>query len=134
MLTQATKRSKQREKIFQVLKRTSSHPTAEWIYERVKEQMPRISLGTVYRNLHILKSQGKIRELDFGEGLHRYDSMVQDHYHFVCEHCGQVADLDVPPQPDLHDRVRTSVAGEIRSHRLDFYGVCLDCIEKAQPS
>ncbi|MBI3786840.1 MAG: transcriptional repressor [Ignavibacteriales bacterium] len=52
-----TKRSRQREKIFQVLKRTTSHPTAEWVYERVREQIPRISLGTVYRNLHILKEQ-----------------------------------------------------------------------------
>ncbi|MBI3579969.1 MAG: transcriptional repressor [Ignavibacteriales bacterium] len=127
-----TKRSRQREKIFQVLKRTTSHPTAEWVYERVREQIPRISLGTVYRNLHILKEQGKIRELDFGEGLHRYDAMVEQHYHFVCQSCGVVKDLDVPPQQDLHQRVESAVAGTIRSHRLDFYGICNECVEQEQ--
>jgi Fur family peroxide stress response transcriptional regulator len=125
-----TKRSRQREKIFQVLKRTTSHPTAEWVYERVREQIPRISLGTVYRNLHILKEQGKIRELDFGEGLRRYDAMVEPHYHFVCEECGAVYDLDVPPQEDLNARVQGAVTGHIRTHRLDFYGICRECLNK----
>lgn len=125
-----TKRSKQREKIFQVLKKTTSHPTAEWVYERVREHIPRISLGTVYRNLHILKEQGKIRELDFGEGLRRYDAMVEQHYHFVCERCGAVTDLDVPPQQDLNLRIQPVIGGHIRTHRLDFYGVCRQCLEK----
>lgn len=126
-----TKRSRQREKILQVLKRTTSHPTAEWVYEQVRQQIPHVSLGTVYRNLHILTAQGKIRELDFGEGLHRYDATTEQHYHFVCEQCGVVRDLSVPPQNDLHDRVRNVVPGRVRTHRLDFFGVCNDCQEKA---
>ncbi|MBM4161967.1 MAG: transcriptional repressor [Ignavibacteria bacterium] len=123
-----TKRSRQREKIFQVLARTTSHPTAEWLYERVREQIPRISLGTVYRNLHILKDQGKIRELDFGEGLRRYDATIEQHYHFVCERCGRVRDLDITPLEDLHPRVQPHVPGTIRAHKLDFYGICTDCL------
>ncbi len=126
-----TKRSKHRERIYQVLMQTTSHPTAEWIYEQVREQTPRVSLGTVYRNLHILTAQGKIRELDFGEGLHRFDAMVDQHYHFVCEQCGVVKDLAVPPQNDLHDRVRDAVPGRISAHRLDFYGVCTNCLGKS---
>ena len=122
-----TKRSRQREKIFQILRRTTSHPTAEWIFEQVRQQMPRISLGTVYRNLHILSTQGRIRELDFGEGLHRYDATVEQHYHFICEQCGDVKDLAVPPQNDLHDRVRHAVSGVVTAHRLDFFGICADC-------
>ena len=77
--------------------------------------------------LHILTSQGRIRELDFGEGLHRYDAAVQQHYHFVCEQCGDVKDLAVPPQDDLHNRVRDAVSGSITGHRLDFFGICADC-------
>ncbi len=126
-----TKRSRQREKIYQVLKKTVAHPTAEWVYEQVRTQMPRVSLGTVYRNLHILTAQGKIQELDFGEGLHRYDATVNQHYHFVCEHCGIVMDLDVPPQQDLHDRVRDLVPGKVTGHRLDFFGVCTACLSKS---
>ena len=130
---QRTKRSKQREKIFQVLKRTRAHPTAEWVHERVREQIPHVSLGTVYRNLHVLKEQGKILELDFGEGFSRYDAFVEPHYHFVCESCGMVTDLEVPPQNDLHDRVRHSVSGSIHTHRLDFFGLCSACLEKEVP-
>ncbi|MCX6142327.1 MAG: transcriptional repressor [Ignavibacteriales bacterium] len=126
-----TKRSRQREKIYQVLKKTVAHPTAEWVHEQVRSQIPRISLGTVYRNLHILTAQGKIQELDFGQGLHRYDATVDQHYHFVCERCGVVRDLEVPPQQDLHDRVRGVVPGKITNHRLDFFGVCTDCLSKS---
>lgn len=126
-----TKRSRQREKIYQVLKKTVAHPTAEWVHEQVRSQIPRISLGTVYRNLHILTAQGKIQELDFGQGLHRYDATVDQHYHFVCERCGVIRDLEVPPQQDLHDRVRDVVPGKITNHRLDFFGVCTDCLSKS---
>jgi Fe2+ or Zn2+ uptake regulation protein len=125
-----TKRSRQREKILEVLKRTTSHPTAEWMYEQVRVLIPHVSLGTIYRNLHILTAQGKIRELDFGEGIHRYDGTVDPHYHFVCERCGTVTDLPVSPQSDIHDRVRDVVPGEVKSHRLDFFGVCTDCLAK----
>lgn len=125
-----TKRSRQRDKIFQVLRSTTSHPTAEWVHEHVREQIPRVSLGTIYRNLHILTAQGKIRELDFGEGIRRYDATVDQHYHFVCERCGTVKDLSVAPQNDIHDRVRDIVPGVIKSHRLDFFGVCFDCLAK----
>lgn len=125
-----TKRSRQRDKIFQVLRSTTSHPTAEWVHEHVREQIPRVSLGTIYRNLHILTAQGKIRELDFGEGIRRYDATVDQHYHFVCERCGTVKDLSVAPQNDIHDRVRDIVRGVIKSHRLDFFGVCFDCLAK----
>ena len=125
-----TKRSRQRERILQVLKRTTSHPTAEWVYEQVRQQIPHVSLGTVYRNLHILTAQAKIRELDFGEGLHRYDATVEQHYHFVCDQFGVVRDLAVPPQTDLNDRMRDIVPGDITAHRLDFYGICNDCLGK----
>jgi Fur family peroxide stress response transcriptional regulator len=127
---QGTKRSKQRERIFLTLKRTRQHPTAEWVYEQVREELPRISLGTVYRNLHVLKQQGKIQELDFGEGTRRYDAFTHEHYHFICEECGTVKDLEVPVQADINDRVKNIVAGVVRSHRLDYFGVCSDCLNK----
>ena len=126
-----TKRSRQREKIYQVLRRTTSHPTAEWVYEQVRAHIPHVSLGTVYRNLHILTAQGKIRELDFGEGHHRYDATVDRHYHFVCERCGTVDDLPIAPMDDLHGRVHDVVVGSIKSHRLDFFGICTNCLKKS---
>ena len=125
-----TKRSRQREKILFALRRTHAHPTAEWVFDHVREELPKISLGTVYRNLSILKDQGKIRELDFGEGLRRYDAVVDDHYHFVCERCGLVRDLAIAPEEDLNARHKDSVPGRIRTHRLDFFGICSDCLQQ----
>lgn len=125
----ATKRSKQREKIFQTVRRTQSHPTAEWVFEEVRQQMPRISLGTVYRNLGILKQQGRILELDFGGASRRYDAFVGEHYHFFCNECRKVLDLELPPQVDLNDRARMFVPGVVQSHRLDFFGTCSDCLQ-----
>jgi len=121
------KRSRQREHIYHVLKHTREHPTAEWIFEQVRADMPKISLGTVYRNLHLLAKQGKVRELDFGEGTKRYDAFLGQHYHFVCEVCGTVRDLEVPPLADVNERIQTLVPERIHSHRLDFYGTCSEC-------
>jgi Fur family peroxide stress response transcriptional regulator len=126
-----TKRSRQRDRIYQVLRSTRTHPTAEWVFGEVRHQMPRISLGTVYRNLHVLARQGKVKELDFGDGSRRYDAFTDDHYHFICERCGAVQDLDIPPQADLNDRARPYVSGSVRTHRLDFLGVCTDCLRRS---
>lgn len=127
MSTTGIKRSRQRERIYHVLRRTREHPTAEWIFERVREEMPKISLGTVYRNLHVLAKQGKVLELDFGEGTKRYDAFISPHYHFVCEKCGTVKDLEVPALDDVNDRIQELVPEQIHSHKLDFYGTCATC-------
>lgn len=127
MSSPGIKRSRQRERIFHVLRRTREHPTAEWIFERVREEMPRISLGTVYRNLHVLAKQGMVRELDFGEGTKRYDAFLSPHYHFVCELCGSVKDLEVDPLEDVNQRIQLLVPEQIHTHKLDFYGTCSKC-------
>jgi Fur family peroxide stress response transcriptional regulator len=107
-----------------------AHPTAEVVYEEVRRYLPHISLGTVYRNLHILARQGKVKELDLGDGARRYDAFVGDHYHFVCERCRRVFDLDVPPQPEIVERMKPFAPGEVRSYRLDFIGICNSCLQK----
>ena len=131
MEIQGNKRSRQRDRIYHILKRARDHPTAEWIFEHVRQEMPRISLGTVYRNLHVLARQGKVRELDFGEGTKRYDAFLGPHYHFVCEVCGTVRDLEVPPLNDVNNRIQELVPEQIRFHRLDFYGTCSECQQAA---
>ena len=131
MEIQGNKRSRQRERIYHALKRTRKHPTAEWLFERVRQEMPKISLGTVYRNLHVLAKQGKVRELDFGEGTKRYDAFLGPHYHFVCEVCGTVRDLEVPPMNDVNARIQELVPEQLRSHRLAFYGTCSECQQAA---
>jgi Fur family peroxide stress response transcriptional regulator len=122
------RRTKQRELILQALKGTKCHPTADWVYEKVREQLPSISLGTVYRNLRSLVEAGEVMELTFGSSFSRFDGNPENHYHFVCEECGQVSDLDLPLQEQLEKQLEACSSCKVYTHRLEFYGVCEECL------
>lgn len=123
--------SRQRAAILEVLKSTKSHPTADWIYEKVREKIPNISLGTVYRNLAVLKEMGKIMELKCGEKCSRYDGNPENHYHFICVNCGQVFDVEgVEVNKKIDQEVSEKNRWEVFHHCMEFYGLCSDCSEK----
>ncbi len=82
--------------ILEVVQGTDVHPTAEWIHRRVRRGAPRVSLGTVYRNLRLLAGEGLVREMADGRGLGRFDGNLGDHQHVICSDCGRISDLDVP--------------------------------------
>ncbi|MFW5998600.1 MAG: Fur family transcriptional regulator [Halanaerobiaceae bacterium] len=119
--------TKQRKKIMEVLKNTDSHPTADEIYDKVKEDIPNISLGTVYRNLNVLAEMGEIMILDYGSSYSRFDGNPKNHYHFKCENCGQVFDVDLDILDNLNQKLNSSTQFEVSHHRLEFYGLCPDC-------
>lgn len=119
--------TKQKRVILEVLKSTKTHPTADWVYEKVRKKIPSISIGTVYRNLNILKSQGEILELNFGKGFSRYDGTPENHYHFTCEVCGSVLDVESPVAHELDAFISDSMGVKVTRHRLEFYGVCGEC-------
>src|SRR2546430_1670149 len=79
------RRTRQLEQVFAALQGDHSHPFAHEIYRRVRQKLPRISLGTVYRNLHSLVEEGKIRTLLLDGQAARYDPETSEHDHFVCE-------------------------------------------------
>ncbi len=119
--------TKQRKKILEVLRSTTSHPTADWIYEQVKKDIPNISLGTVYRNLKVLKEMGEIMELCYGSSYSRFDGNPVNHYHFTCLECGRVMDVDVDIAEKLNKEAADAVDGEIEYHRTEFFGYCDKC-------
>lgn len=121
------KRSKQKEVILRILRGTSSHPTADWVYIRARKVMPRISLGTVYRNLRLLRDRGEIAELDFNGNASRFDSDVSDHYHFSCEECDQVFNVDEVVDKGLSKRVARETGFKVSRYQLEFYGLCSEC-------
>ena len=121
------RKSKQKEAILRVLKGTTSHPSADWVYEQVRREIPNISLGTVYRNLKLLKQEGEILELDLASTLSRFDGNSQDHYHFRCEKCGRVFDVDELVDKEIDDRVAQKTGFKVSHHRLEFRGLCKDC-------
>ena len=123
------RKSKQKQAVLRVVNGTTSHPTAKWIYEEVRQEIPDISLGTVYRNLKLLKREGKILELDFTT-LGRFDGNIYNHYHFRCERCGGMFDVDGPVDRLMDDRIAQKTGFNITHHRLEFRGLCKDCQSK----
>ncbi len=124
------KRSRQRERVLEVLKSTGSHPTATWIYDRLKEEFPGLSPGTVYRNLNILVEQGLARKIDFGSTFDRYDANTDPHYHFICERCGSIIDLEMPVDEELNRNVEKLSHHKANRHRIEFYGFCETCTKE----
>ncbi|MFC1912637.1 transcriptional repressor [Chloroflexota bacterium] len=126
-----SRKSKQKEVVLEVVKKAHSHPTANWVYEQVKQAIPNISLGTVYRNLKSLKQEGEIQELNFNGAMSRFDGITRNHYHFRCERCGCIFDLDEPVDETLNDRIVQRTDFEVVDHHLEFYGQCQDCLSRS---
>ena len=124
-----SRKSTQRDTILRVVKNTSSHPGADWVYEQVRKEIPNISMGTVYRNLRLLAQSGEIRQLDIAGSLSRFDGNSDNHYHFRCEKCGRLFDLDEPVDCSIEDRVARKTGFKVTTHHLELIGLCPDCQE-----
>jgi len=122
--------TKQREAILRALKNNRSHPTADQIYDVVRKRIPNISKGTVYRNLQVLREEGFISELSLNGTVSRYEEKQDRHYHFRCEKCGRVFDLDEPVDIEIDRRVSARTGLKVSSHCTEFWGVCKECQQK----
>ena len=122
-----SKRTKQKEAILSVLRSTTSHPTAHWLYAEVRKEIPNISLGTVYRNLRLLRESGEISEIDFNGTFSRFDGKPDNHYHFKCEKCSSIFDVGEPVNNEINERVARKTGFRISRHWLQFSGLCKEC-------
>jgi Fe2+ or Zn2+ uptake regulation protein len=119
--------TKQRQAVLDFLKVTYSHPTADQIYDEVRKKIPNISKGTVYRNLKVLQEMGLISELSHNGTVSRFEVKQESHYHFRCEKCGRVFDIDQPVDKELDRKVALRTGFKISHHQLEFRGLCHDC-------
>jgi Fur family peroxide stress response transcriptional regulator len=104
----------------------TTHPTAERIFDDVRRTLPRISLGTVYRNLQRLVDEGRIGVAQVGGRSVRYDATAEPHDHFVCRRCGRIDDVDPsPPEAGLAAAQRAGHA--VTAHALVLFGDCRTC-------
>ncbi len=124
------KRSRQREHLYKLLQSTDKHPTASWIYDQLKPEFSNLSMGTVYRNINILLDQNLIQKIEAGSSFDRYDANTEPHYHFLCNECGAVDDIPVEPFETLNEDVSQSTGYRVEGHRLDFYGICPECVQQ----
>lgn len=119
--------SKQRETILKILNNTKLHPTASVIYEKARESIPNISLGTVYRNLSELSTSGEIMAFKAADGSEHYDATAVPHPHLCCTGCNQVLDLEIPFAADFVNQSAAHTGAKITNHHIIFYGKCAKC-------
>jgi Fe2+ or Zn2+ uptake regulation protein len=128
MVNKILKRNtKQRRIILEELCKLRTHPDADTIFGMVRRRIPRISYGTVYRNLNVLRGEGKILELAFGKYSCRYDGTTAYHLHFYCLECKNIFDVEGLNLKDLDEKVADKLDSEVISHRVEFYGYCQRC-------
>ena len=120
--------TRQRRVILDQFVTPGRHFTADDVYLKVRQELPNISLGTVYRNLDILSQAGRIRKINLGQGQRQYDGGLHRHYHVQCVHCGKVADVPADRMGDLNAAARETSDFEILDHELGFCGVCAECL------
>ena len=123
------KNSEKRNAILAVLKGTTTHPSADWIFERVKESYPSIGIATVYRNLKILLEQNQIFKVDVGDGLDHYDAQTEiRHDHTFCLICGAIGDIEVVPEKQLEKFAVNNFS--VESYSMVLFGKCNKCKQK----
>jgi len=119
--------TQQRKCILAELQRTTCHPTASELYQKVRRKMPHLSLGTVYRNLQVLVRHGHIRKLESGNSESRYDGDLTDHYHFRCVQCGCIRDIFLEGISTLASGLSSQGDFIVEGLNIDIYGICSDC-------
>jgi Fe2+ or Zn2+ uptake regulation protein len=130
--TDKLRMTRQRRVILEELRRYNNHPTADMLYERVRQRLPRVSLGTVYRNLEILTALGEIQTLEMSGSQKRFDGVAQKHYHIRCIHCGSMDDAPIAPLNRLEDQLYGATVYTIVGHRLEFMGLCPECSQNEE--
>ena len=123
------KYSRQRESIKDLLNSSCNHPTADAVYMSVRQEFPNISLGTVYRNLNLLADLGEAIKITTPNGGVHFDGRTEPHYHFCCNNCGEVIDLNLEELQFINEAASENFKGVIESHSMMFYGTCENCIK-----
>jgi len=130
--SQGLKVTPQRQLLFSLLHDNAEHPTAESLYSIASQQMPGISLRTVYQTLSDLTDMGELGQVTLDGGAVRFDPNLADHHHAVCDECGSIADVIV----DHLDAVSISEPTNFSpsSTSVVFHGRCARCTGSAQTS
>ena len=122
--------TRQRKIILEELRRLDCHPTADELYEQVRKVLPRISLGTVYRNLEVLSETGHILKLELAGSQKRFDWDARNHYHIRCIRCDRIDNAPLSLLGNLENEMKSETGYQVVGHRLEFFGLCKQCQQK----
>ena len=126
------KYSRQREIILDKLKANAVHPTAAYLYSILNKENSTISLATLYRNLNQLEEHGIIKRIDGLETSSHYDHNTHTHYHFICDNCKKVYDINSDIAPELVRRAEEETKFKVLGHDIVFHGICSECKASAE--
>ncbi len=125
--------SRKREAILRVVESTKCHPSAEWVYERIRKEHPDVSLATVYRNLKRFCEKGCVRSIGVVNGQERFDADTSPHSHFICRSCGAVLDIpETPFTPEALGEIGARHGLRVERSDVRFAGLCGKCAAKVQ--
>lgn len=134
MVDQKRRRNtRQRQVILEELSKLTSHPTAAKLHEIARRRLPKLSLGTVYRNLELLAKNGAIQKLETGGTQSRFDANPERHCHIRCVRCGRVDDLRDVPADFAGDAFKSLGGYDVIGHHLEFVGICPACKQSLTP-
>lgn len=116
----------QRQHVYRVLLRKRDHPSAEEVFLRVKQEMPDISMATVYNCLDALVRCGLVKQVHHDRGATRYCSNMTEHHHFYCDECGGAFDITTDPEAG-HPEMTLPPGFQMRRYEIAFNGLCPQC-------
>jgi len=129
LATSGLKMTRQRQQVFDVVVESHDHPTAEQIFERAKKSNPEISFATVYNCLSVLVECGLVRQVILDRTRIRFCPNMREHWHFYCEACGEVIDIDVPKDGLFHSE-KVPQTFEVNHIDVALRGRCGPCAAK----
>lgn len=129
--TSANRNSHQRDLILEELRKLKSHPTAATLFKLVSKRLPKISLGTVYRNLDLLSKKGIIQKLELSGSRARYDGDINKHYHICCTNCSRIDDIFNIPKEIINIDLSEIEGYIVEGYHMNYYGICSDCKGKS---
>jgi len=117
----------QRAVIYREIMESRNHPSPESIYERVRAQIPSLSLATVYKNIHAFLEAGLLREVSPFHGALRLEGTMEDHHHLVCTRCKKIVDIEPADLAPVELRRPLPAGFKVLRYTVEFQGVCPAC-------
>ena len=117
----------QKQAIYDWVKNSESHPTAQDVFEGVRKQLPNISFATVYRNLDAMSKAGKLCEVQFIDKVKRYEAHLKPHQHFVCEKCHRIIDMELSKLLNVDEVSDMLQCHTVHDYKLELIGLCASC-------
>src|SRR5215813_34935 len=127
LVTSGSSFTRQRGAVFDYLSRVDHHPTAEEVFIAVKQEQPKISLATVYKNLEALVACGAASKLTYGDSAARYEIRTDHHYHSRCLKCGRITDVSPAAGGQLLQLIKAPSGFKVEDYRVELLGHCKNC-------